>query len=54
MEIISRRECNVPNSYNGEVSKSMICAGIPGVGGVDACQGDSGGPIVSLVDGDEK
>ena len=54
MEIISRQDCNVPSSYDGEVFKSMLCAGIPGLGGVDACQGDSGGPIVSLVDGDGK
>jgi secreted trypsin-like serine protease len=29
---------------------SMICAGIPGVGGVDSCQGDSGGPMVCSND----
>lgn len=28
------------------ISQTMICLGIPGVGGKDACQGDSGGPAV--------
>ena len=40
------------DSYNGKIIETMICAGVPGVGGKDACQGDSGGPMVTLVDRD--
>ena len=53
MTVISRENCNVDESYRGEITKRMICAGIPDVGGRDACQGDSGGPIVALVDGED-
>ena len=52
MTIISRDDCNAEDSYNGGITDSMVCAGIPDVGGVDACQGDSGGPIVALRDGE--
>ena len=55
MTIISNADCDASsdgrNSYKGQITDSMICAGIPDVGGMDACQGDSGGPIVSLVRG---
>ena len=50
--IISREDCNANDSYNGKIIESMICAGVPGIGGKDACQGDSGGPMVTLVDRD--
>ena len=53
MTTISRDECNSGSGkYNGAILESMICAGIPNVGGKDACQGDSGGPMVSLINGD--
>ena len=29
----------------------MLCAGIPGSGGIDTCQGDSGGPLAVSVNG---
>merc|ERR1712168_301847 len=41
---ITNEVCN--ESYNGDITDSMICAGYPGEGGKDACQGDSGGPFV--------
>ena len=53
MTTISRDDCNSGSGkYNGKILESMICAGIPNVGGKDACQGDSGGPMVSLINGD--
>lgn len=33
------------------IPESMLCAGIPVTGGIDACQGDSGGPLAIRVDG---
>lgn len=33
------------------IPETMLCAGIPVVGGIDACQGDSGGPLAIRVDG---
>lgn len=43
---VSNEECNAPNSYDGEITDIMLCAGFPDEGGKDSCQGDSGGPIV--------
>jgi secreted trypsin-like serine protease len=36
--------CNDKNSYNGEITAHMFCAGLE-KGGKDTCQGDSGGPL---------
>lgn len=43
--IVSNEVCNAPNSYDGDVKDTMLCAGFA-AGGTDACVGDSGGPLV--------
>lgn len=41
--LVDNRTCNAPESYNGDILDTMICAG----GNTrDSCQGDSGGPLV--------
>jgi secreted trypsin-like serine protease len=43
--LVSLTDCNDRNSYRGEITARMICAGLP-AGGKDSCDGDSGGPLV--------
>ncbi|XP_072553563.1 trypsin [Salminus brasiliensis] len=45
LPIVSNSRCNSPDSFNGTITDSMICAGYA-AGGKDACSGDSGGPLV--------
>ncbi|XP_016288701.2 transmembrane protease serine 4-like [Monodelphis domestica] len=45
VQLIDRNQCNQENAYFGDITKKMLCAGMPG-GNVDACQGDSGGPLM--------
>jgi secreted trypsin-like serine protease len=43
--IVANGVCNAPQSYNGAILETMLCAGFP-QGGVDTCQADSGGPLL--------
>ncbi|XP_047371674.1 transmembrane protease serine 4 isoform X3 [Sciurus carolinensis] len=45
VQVIDHTRCNAEDAYQGEVTETMLCAGVPG-GGVDTCQGDSGGPLM--------
>jgi secreted trypsin-like serine protease len=43
--IVSHADCNDRNSYNGDITAQMICAGYARAK-KDSCDGDSGGPLI--------
>ncbi|CAJ1084517.1 trypsin [Xyrichtys novacula] len=45
LPIVSTQKCNSSESFDGDITENMLCAGYS-IGGKDACQGDSGGPLV--------
>ena len=51
IDIISTTICNGADSYNGDITTNMFCAG-KSDGSKDACQGDSGGPLLVASNGD--
>lgn len=48
--LITNEVCNSPESYDGLIMDTHLCAGFAD-GKVDACAGDSGGPLFISVDG---
>jgi secreted trypsin-like serine protease len=50
LPIVASSVCNGANSYDGEITDNMICAGFI-AGGKDACSGDSGGPLFTTENG---
>jgi secreted trypsin-like serine protease len=45
LQVVSNAICNGPQSYPGQVTDEMVCAGFI-EGGHDGCQVDSGGPLM--------
>jgi secreted trypsin-like serine protease len=43
--LVTSAECNDRDSYRGDITTRMICAGYP-QGAKDSCDGDSGGPLI--------
>lgn len=50
--LVSLAQCNLPESYQGTITSTQVCAGFR-QGGIDSCVGDSGGPLYILNNGQQ-
>ncbi len=50
--IVPLEQCNLPESYQGTILDTQVCAGFR-EGGIDSCVGDSGGPMFTQIDGQQ-
>ena len=50
--LVSHEDCNSPQSYDGILAESHLCAGYVD-GEIDACAGDSGGPLYLRIAGQQ-
>lgn len=50
--LVSLAQCNLPESYQGTITETQVCAGFR-QGGIDSCVGDSGGPLYILNNGQQ-
>jgi len=50
--LVPLQSCNSPESYQGGISDTQVCAGFS-TGGIDSCVGDSGGPLYLIQNGEQ-
>ncbi|MDK1289860.1 serine protease [Pseudoalteromonas umbrosa] len=51
LQYVPNEVCNDNNHYDGDITESMMCAGVP-AGDKSPCNGDSGGPLVVKKEGE--
>lgn len=50
--LVPLAQCNLPESYQGTIASTQVCAGFR-QGGIDSCVGDSGGPLYIVENGQQ-